>query len=1226
MLYEKTNKAWKWWIEKQCPSGYKWTPKTQKKWVPKIRKDNVSTSISPTIDNVSRITNVLKITNSLGSNLLNVPSSSNSLADCSTHLFESASEEDSNLEQAQRDKEMQKNLVIIVKYFKKLYKHTNNNLRTSSNSKNKKVDTTPRYVNENHTGQFRNQRTVTIAGARETVGSQECRKPKRAKDYTYHKEKMLLCKQAEKGVPLQVEQADWLEDTDEEVDEQELEAHYSFMTKIQEVLPADSGSDAELLEKVQYDVEYNVFANERQHFEQPESINNTCVVEKIQKQLKKANTSLYHELQECKSALEECKSNLDESNKPRDSYLVALHDKEVELEKYTIFKDHTIENDTLERKLKETLGLLAQNEHDIKEGLKIKAYEISVVIEKNDELVKQSLLTKSSYEGLLKEKNKTSYDKDDLANIFALDRDEILTLEQESRSKLNKDIVKPYDYTKQNNQRSLKQCPLDLERKVNQSIAIPPNKIVASDSTIQKSKSYYRMLYEKIIKAWKCWIEKQCPSGYKWDPKTKIKWVPKVRKEDVNTGISPTIDNASRITNIMQLILFIVNSGCTKHMMGNLKLLCNFVEKYLGTVQFKNDQFALILGYGDLVQGNITIKRVYYIKGLNHNLFSVGKFCDADLEVVFRKSSFVRDLQGNDLLLGNCVSDLYTISLQETSSPTPICFLAKASPTQAWLWHRRLSHLNFDTINLLSRKDTVNGLPKLKYVKDQLCSSYELSKAKRSTFKTKTVPSSKGRLNLLHMDLCGLMRIESINGNKYIQGYRVYNKRTRLIVESIYINFHEIKELSKASDYDNSGPVPQLQKTPDHNSSELDIHDRSNEPLSSNLVPNVSSPVDKTNSSQKYTSVREGEESSTRYVDSSNMHTFYQHHQSEHRRTKDHPLEKVCGNPSKPVQTRRQLATYPEMCMFALAVSTAESTSIIKAMADHAWIKEMQKELHQFDRLKVWELVDKPFGKTEEGIDFEESFAPIVRLEAFWIFVAYAVHKSFPIYQMDVKKAFLNGPLKEEVYVAQLDGFVNPDHPEKVYRLRKALYRLKQAPRAWYDELLNFLMSKGFTKGVVEIWRCKGVFGSLDPRILATPSSSKLYVLYMDQVTDNAYRNMYNLSVIGVIKHTYYPKQRAKSYLENFKIDEDEGWLSFFEVGHDEDGNPQYGPVAPSFLDIEDQMERALAMEAYFNSFKNFIVFKKLIDFLCSLLVQLKNNDWGSEGYGFYKKIKGDGL
>ncbi|GJW47481.1 retrovirus-related pol polyprotein from transposon TNT 1-94 [Tanacetum coccineum] len=223
------------------------------------------------------------------------------------------------------------------------------------------------------------------------------------------------------------------------------------------------------------------------------------------------------------------------------------------------------------------------------------------------------------------------------------------------------------------------------------------------------------------------------------------------------------------LNDIVQLILFIVDSGCTKHMTGNLKLLCNFVEKFLGTVRFRNDQFAPILGYGDLNQGNVMIKWVYYVEGLNHNLFSVGQFCDADLEVAFRKSTcFVRDLQGNDLLTGNRGSDLYTISLQETTSSTPICFMAKASPTQAWLWHRRLSHLNFDYITLLSKKDIVTGLPKLKYVKDQLCSSCEISKAKRSSFKSKVVPSSKGRLNLLHMDLCGPMRVASINGKKYI--------------------------------------------------------------------------------------------------------------------------------------------------------------------------------------------------------------------------------------------------------------------------------------------------------------------------------------------------------------------------------------------------------------------------------------------------------------------------
>nr|GFB01028.1 retrovirus-related Pol polyprotein from transposon TNT 1-94 [Tanacetum cinerariifolium] len=281
------------------------------------------------------------------------------------------------------------------------------------------------------------------------------------------------------------------------------------------------------------------------------------------------------------------------------------------------------------------------------------------------------------------------------------------------------------------------------------------------------------------------------------------------------------------------------------------------------------------------------------------------------------------------------------------------------------------------------------------------------------------------------------------------------------------------------------------------------------------------------------TPVQDQGETSSRHVDSSNIHTFYQRYPSEQRWTKDHPLEQVIGNPSQSVRTRRQLESdaemcifsltrwtkdHPleqvignpsqsvrtrrqlesdaEMCMFALTVSRTEPKNIKEAMADSAWIESMQEELHQFDRLDVWELVDRPLCTNvinlkwlwknkrdeentviqnksrlvakgyaqKEGVDFEESFAPVARLEAVRLFIAYAAHKSFTIYQMDVKTAFLYGPLKEEVYVNQPDGFVDPYHPDKVYRLKKALYGLKQAPRAWYDELSKFLLSKGFTK------------------------------------------------------------------------------------------------------------------------------------------------------------------
>ncbi|GJV16826.1 retrovirus-related pol polyprotein from transposon TNT 1-94 [Tanacetum coccineum] len=239
--------------------------------------------------------------------------------------------------------------------------------------------------------------------------------------------------------------------------------------------------------------------------------------------------------------------------------------------------------------------------------------------------------------------------------------------------------------------------------------------------------------------------------------------------EDHRVPLCPILLCLLILLQLVEIILFIVDSGYSKHMTENLKLLTNFVDKFLGTMKFGNDQIAPILGYGDLVQGTITIKRVYLVEGLNHNLFSVGQFCDADLEVAFRKSTcYIRDLKGNDLLTGSRGTDLYSITLQDSTTPNPICLMAKATSSQAWLWHRRLSHLNFDTINLLSKNNIMNGLPKLKFVKDHLCSSCELGKAKRKSFHTKTTPSSKRRLQLLHMDLCGPMRVESINGKKYV--------------------------------------------------------------------------------------------------------------------------------------------------------------------------------------------------------------------------------------------------------------------------------------------------------------------------------------------------------------------------------------------------------------------------------------------------------------------------
>nr|GEV82257.1 Gag-Pol polyprotein [Tanacetum cinerariifolium] len=351
----------------------------------------------------------------------------------------------------------------------------------------------------------------------------------------------------------------------------------------------------------------------------------------------------------------------------------------------------------------------------------------------------------------------------------------------------------------------------EAKKTVNQSVATSLKKIVATDSIVKKPRNKIRKIYEQVSKTCSWWYPKFTPSGYTWKPKSPI--------GNVNTNVSMPIE----------IILFIIEFGCSKHMTENLKLLTNFVEKFLGTVKFRNDQIASILGYGDLVQGTVTIKRVYCVEGLNHNLFSVGQLCDADLEVTFLKSTcYIRNLKGNDLLI------------EPTQAPT---VTATANINQA----------------------------------------------------------------------------ETIMENAQVE-------------DDEFINIF-------------------------------------------------------------CTPVQERGKKSSCHVDSSNMHTLYQRHLSEHRWTKDRPLEQVTRNPSQSIRIRRQLETDGEMCTFALTVSRTEPKNIKEAMADSAWIESMQEELHQFDRLdennvirnKSY-LLAKGYAQ-KEGIDFEESFAPVAMLEAVRLFI-----------------------------------------------------------------------------------------------------------------------------------------------------------------------------------------------------------------------------------------------
>ncbi|GJY76782.1 retrovirus-related pol polyprotein from transposon TNT 1-94 [Tanacetum coccineum] len=355
------------------------------------------------------------------------------------------------------------------------------------------------------------------------------------------------------------------------------------------------------------------------------------------------------------------------------------------------------------------------------------------------------------------------------------------------------------------------------------------------------------------------------------------------------------------------------------------------------------------------------------------------------------------------------------------------------------------------------------------------------------------------------------------------RGFRIYNRQTKKIMEMIHVKFDKLttmasSELQQFQDsytsegFDNSAAntldvedtlspssiivedsdAPQIvtssEEPTTQESSTLVLEIHSDAQLQEDVAELDGNTIMHTFETPEF----EEAESSSNYQDPSNMHEFHQKHRYTDKWTKNHPIEQVIGDPSKP-----------------------------ESMLDHSWIESMQDELNQFKHLplslaivveddevpqivtsseepitnepitlvsnenvdeSLWKnkteaedivirnkshLVAKGCGQ-EEGVDFEESFAHVARLEDVRIFVAYAAHKNFPIYQMDVKTTFLNGPLKEEVFVSQHDGFVDPDFLNHVYRLKKSLYSLKQAPRAWYDKISSFLIEHHFTKCIID--------------------------------------------------------------------------------------------------------------------------------------------------------------
>nr|GEV78101.1 retrovirus-related Pol polyprotein from transposon TNT 1-94 [Tanacetum cinerariifolium] len=520
----------------------------------------------------------------------------------------------------------------------------------------------------------------------------------------------------------------------------------------------------------------------------------------------------------------------------------------------------------------------------------------------------------------------------------------------------------------------------------------------------------------------------------------------------------------------------VCDTCCSKHMTGNIMLLINFLWKFLGTVHFGNDHIAAILGYGDLKWGNITITGVYFVEGLGQNLFSVGQLCDADLEVTFRRNTcFIRDLDDD-------YSRYTWVHFLRTKDETPeviknflkkiyVCLQAPVIIVRTDNGTAFKNHVlkeYFDSVGI-THETSVAKTPQQNGVIERR--NRTLVKAARTMTPYELIQGKKPDISYLHVfgALCYPKNDHEVIGKLGAKGdigffirysansvaYRVYNRRTKKIIKTMNVTFDELSAMA----FEQNCSRPGLQSmTSGQINSELEL----------TYAPSTISPH------------RPSER---------NLDILFEPLHNEY----------LSGRPSKaprtihvaPVLQNLQALTTSMLDVLELV----PSPNGIKPLTLKWLFKDKHDEENTVIRNKT-SLVMRGY-RQEEGINFEESFAPVARMEAIRIFLAYAAHKGFTVYQMDVKTAFLHGSLKEYVYVCQPEDVIDANYPSHVYKLKKELYGLKQAPRAWYDELYTFLLQNGFSKGkidltlftirfdddilVVQVYVDDIIFGSTDP-------------------------------------------------------------------------------------------------------------------------------------------------
>nr|GEU38414.1 hypothetical protein [Tanacetum cinerariifolium] len=1121
-----------------------------------------------------------------------------------------------------KDKEIDKLMALISLSFKKIYKPTNNNLRTSSNTSRANQDNSLRI---NRGTRYENQRIGNVAGARETV-----------------------------------EQADWRDDTDDESKDHELEAHYMYMAQIQEVTPdADDNSrpifDTEPVQKVPNNDNYNVFAIKCEHPEQSKSVHNTYPIEQDEHNVIIDSLDMSYDR-------EQIDQNDDDDDLANERDLLASLIKKLKCEI----------NDSKNRCCNDNLALMLSPESD----------EV-IRLEKESRSKLSDLIRPFDYEKLnnlydlfvpqrKRRLHKDIFQKEEMVadlryfNSLKLEVDSLRSqLETQKTQFLNEidRLSREYYYADHMNTilgvyteldevtnlqcdylETLEKCEC-LKRELSKS-----KMMSKSFEALQKHAINLELELQQYLKA------QLQDKGIAVSELKKL--IEKLKGKSVETKFvkssvihQPNAFKSQRPSILGKLTIFLDSLERKDFSKSNLNAKTsnvNFVCATCGkcVLNVKHDMCVLKPHNG--VNYRTKMPMVVPVSSREPKRI-INQSVVKPFRRIVASESTNQKLRNTTRKLYEHVN-LYSITLQDTSSPNPICLMAKVTSSQAWLWHRRLSHLNFDTINLLSKNDIVIGIPKLKFIKDHLCSSCELGKAKRKSFQTKITSSSNRRLQLLNMDLCGPMQVASINGKKYVlvivddysrytwtyilrskdetpevfiaflrliqrglhaqfvartpeqngvvkrrsrtlvkasqtmlstakvplffwaeivattcftqncsliiprhektpyhiindrkpfvkffhifcslcyivrdgknldkmkekgdarifigysthsRAYRVFNKRTRVIVETIHVNFDELPQM--ASDHVSSDPVPQCQRTT------LEHDSLSPSPQCQDNVPHVAGTVTTSikldllfslmfdellNGSTQVVSKSSAESTADAPNQCQQQHITPLNNQSKTKLS----CQVLTQTPTvTSTENINQVETIEENTqvendefgnIFCTPVQDRGETSSRHVHSsnrhifyqrhpyEHRWTKDHPLEHvigNPSQSVRTRRQLESDgemcmFGLTvsrTEPKNIKESMA-----DSAWIELMQEELHQFDRLDMDVKTAFLYSPLKEEVYVNQPDGFVDPYHPDKVYRLKKALYGLKQAPRVWFKYLVRRLGMRCLTPEEMEV-------------------------------------------------------------------------------------------------------------------------------------------------------------